>query len=539
VTTSSFSISTISFRNGPYLPTNTSGTTLQPAATSGTTTVTASSALFASTDVGRVLRIQNGATWGWARITGYTSSTVVTVSVGGAFASTSATTTWRLGVWSDTTGWPSCSTFHEDRLVFAGPTDNPQRIDGSNTGDYEGFGPSAADGTIGAANSYAINLSSNDVNAIRWLSSDEHGLLVGTSAGEWILRASNLNEALSPTNAKAVQASRFGSANVDSTAARKATIFVQASGRKVYDLTYQYTIDGLDPEDLTELSEHITRPSILDMCFQQEPFSVVWGARSDGALVGLTYNRKVDSLRAGWHRHTIGGYSDAGRTTAAKVESVCVIPSPDGTYDELWMVVQRYVNGGTKRYIEYMERVFDDSVTQANACFLDASLTYTGAPATSFTGATHLKGETVGVYADGAQLPDVTVDGSGNFTISRAASTVTIGAKYTMDGAMQRIEAGAADGTALGKTRRVHRVAFLLYRSLGLKVGRDFSNLKPLQFNAITDAMGVAPALFSGIKADSFNGDYDYDGYICWRQDQPHPSNILAVMPQMETQDRG
>jgi hypothetical protein len=36
-----------------------------------------------------------------------------------------------------------------------------------------------------------------------------------------------------------------------------------------------------------------------------------------------------------------------------------------------------------------------------------------------------------------------------------------------------------------------------------------------------------------------WDGDYDYDGYLCWRQDQPTPGTIVDVMPTQNTYDRG
>jgi hypothetical protein len=45
-----------------------------------------------------------------------------------ALDSASATANWQLGAFSDTTGHPSCVTFFEQRLVFAGTTNQPQTI---------------------------------------------------------------------------------------------------------------------------------------------------------------------------------------------------------------------------------------------------------------------------------------------------------------------------------------------------------------------------------------------------------------------------
>ena len=70
-----WTFSDIQFIDGPYLDINSSPTTLTPSAITGAITITASSNLFVSTDVGRLVRIKNGATWGWAEITAYISAT--------------------------------------------------------------------------------------------------------------------------------------------------------------------------------------------------------------------------------------------------------------------------------------------------------------------------------------------------------------------------------------------------------------------------------------------------------------------------------
>src|SRR5690606_27123074 len=124
-------------------------------------------------------------------------------------------------------------------------------------------------------------------------------------------------------------------------------------------------------------------------------------------------------------------------------------------------------------------------------------------------------------------------------TLDRPASKVHVGYAYNSDAQMLRIEAGAADGAALGKTRRVHRVGLLLHRTLGLKIGMSFDKLTELTFRRTTDAMGSPPSLFSGVLSETIEADYDFENEFCWRQDRPLPGTILAAMPQMVTQDRG
>jgi hypothetical protein len=534
-----WTVNIITFLDGPYLIANSTATTITPSATTGNITLTASAALWVSTDVGRLVRIKHSSTWGYATITGFTSSTVVNATVVNQFGAATASANWRLGVWSDTTGYPNCVTFFEDRLVWGGATVSPQRLDASNSGDYENMAPSATDGTVIASHALSFTLTSNDVQNIRWMANHDQGLMVGTVSGEWIVRASTQGEALSPTNISAKQTTFHGSADIQHITAGGNILFVQRAVRKLREVTFTYISNKFYAPDLTVLAEHITVGGVKQMAYMQEPQSIVWAVRNDGTLLALTYERDVDgNVRAAWTPHTLGGFSDAGHTLGAAVESVATIPSADGQRDDVWVVVKRYINGQTVRHVEYITQLFDNSMTQSQMFFVDAGLTYSGAPATVIGGMWHLEGETVSVLADGAVLPDKVVS-SGTVTLLVPASTVNLGYSYNSDGSMLRIEAGAADGVALGKLRRAHRVSFLFDRTLGFKFGRDFNNLNEMIFRTTGDDLGVAPPLFTGVKSEAIDMGYDYDNFICWRQSQPTAGTILAIMPQMETQDRG
>ena len=598
---------TIDLDGSTFTNTYTSGGTVHPA-------------IFASTDVGRVIRLQQGSVWGWAYIASFVHYGSVTIDIQETLTSTAAKTFWRLGVWSATTGYPASVTFHEDRLFYGGATDYPQRMDGSVIGSYDKFLPSGLDGVVAANDALSFTFNANDVNAVRWFISDEKGLLVGTAGGEWIVRPSSAAEALTPANITAKRSTKYGSANTQAVQVGKSVLFVQKAGRKVRELTYFFDADGFRATDLTLLAEHVTlsedgTSGVAQMDIQNEPQPVLWCVRNDGVLLGLTYERDVDSFRVAWHRHIVGGSSDAAGT-AAKVESVAVIPSSDGTRDELWMIVQRYVNGAIVRHIEYMSRAFDDSIEQKDAFFVDSGLTYdapltvsgitkanpgvvtatshgfsdgdkvllsdilgmtelngisvlvankgthtfeiqtvaavnidtsayttyvSGGEArkyvTAISGLTHLEGESVAILGDGAVQPNQTV-ASGAITLDTSATTVQIGYGYNSDGKMLRLNAGASDGTSIGKTQRTHRVGIMLHRSLGLKVGMAFTDLTTLVFRTGADSMTRAPALYTGILSENVEAGYSFENQLCWRQDQPLPSLVLAIMPQMVTQDR-
>lgn len=525
-------LSVIEFIDGPYLSTNTTTTTITPSATTGTVTLTASAATFVSTDVGRLVRIKHSSTWGYALITAYTSTTVVTATVKSTLGGTGAVTEWRLGVYGTANGYPSCCMFFEDRLFFAGCTAYPQRIDGSQSSLYENFAPTSTAGVVADSNAVAFSLNASDVNVIRWMQDDEKGLLIGTVGGEWMLRPSSQSQALTPTNVTAKRSTAFGSANVQAVRAGRASIYVQRAGRKVRELAYVYEVDGFRSPDMTVLSEHVSEGGLIYSDYQQEPWSIVWFVRNDGQLIGMTYERDQDVI--GWHRHILGGSFGSGD---AVVESVATIPTPDGTADETWLIVKRTIDGTTRRYIEYITPRFDADET-TDAFFVDCGLTYDSTPATTISGLDHLEGETVTILADGATHPDRTVSG-GSITLARSASVVHIGLAYESDIETLNIEAGAADGTSQGKTKRIHRVALRLYKTLGLKYGHDSSSLDVMTFRTSADAMNNPPALFTGDKSINWNGYYETAGTMYFRQDQPLPFTLLGLFPQLVTQDRG
>lgn len=617
-----WTITDIDLLDGPYFALNKTTTTLTPSATTGTITVTASAVAgindgqgFLATDVGRLIRFKNGSTWGYAKITVVNSTTSVDADVKSALGAAAATDNWRIGLYSETTGYPAAVMFHEDRLFFAGSPGAPQRIDGSKSGDYENFAPTATDGTVAADNAVGFNFNANDVNANRWLASDEKALLAGTVAGEWTTRPSQQSEALSPTNIAAKRATTEGSEDIQPIQSGKATLFIQRGGKIVREMNYYYDVDGYRSTNLTELADHITSSGIRQMAYQKIPQPLVWCVRNDGVLATLTYSRDLDNLRAGWHRHIIGGYSDSAQSDAI-VESVASLISVDQTRQEMWIVVQRKINGGIKRYIEYITKIFEDEDEQRDAFFVDSGLTFDNPKTISaatqaspvvvtanghgmsngdkflitgikgmeelngqtfiaagvtantvnltavegggnvdgtgfspyvsggelrklvstISGINHLEGESVSILADGAVQPNKTVT-NGKITLSIPAGTVTMGFGYNSDAEMLRLEAGAADGTALGKTRRTHLVGMLLHRTLGMKLGSAFTKLDTVVFRKTSDPMTRAPGLFTGIISKSVAFNYDFENHICWRQDQPLPGRILAVMPQLVEYD--
>lgn len=550
----SWAFSAITFLDGPYLAINNTTTTLTASATSGAAvTVTASSITginggtgFQTTDVGRLIRLKHSTTWGWAIITARASTTSITVNVQSNFGATTATTIWRLGEWSDTTLYPAYVFLFEDRLGWAASPVEPTTLNLSKTGDYENMAPTDASSVVAADNSLQIRINAKEQDPIRWVYDDEKGLIIGTKGGEYIVRASTTGEAMSAINfPSARRSTKYGSANVEPVEVGKSILFVQTAKRKVRQLAYVYEVDGFRASDLTVLAEHMTKGNVAQMVYQQEPFSIVWVRLEDGSLRGMTYDREQDVV--GWHRHPIGGWYDSGKTIPAKVESIVSIPSPSGDQDDLWMIVARYVNGAVRRYVEYLSAFNADYDKVSDCYFVDGGKTIDlGAPGTSVTGLNHLEGQEVQLLVDGTPQPSKTVSG-GAITLDNAGQVVHVGLGYKSQIKILRQEAGSANGTAQGKTKRTHKLSARFHQTVGVKVGNGFdgdllsngytAEMTIVDFGPNIANMNNAVPLFSGDKALDLADDYSTEGYLCFEQDQPLPCTMLAIMPQLTTQD--
>jgi hypothetical protein len=276
-----WTLTDVVFTKGPFQDPNTTTTTLTPASASvgSGVNITASSVTginsgsgFLSTDVGRQIYFNDG----YATITAISSTTVVVVDITIAFTNTSAITAWQLGSFSDTTGHPSCVSFFEQRLVFAGTTNQPQTIFFSKSGDYENMDANIG-GTVADDDAIIYTIASNQVNAIRFMTATRT-LILGTAGGEFTVSGGGTDSAVTPTNILIKKQSNHGAANVDAIAVGNATLFLQRAKRKVRELAYNFDVDGYIAPDMTILAEHITESGLTQMSYQQEPNQIIWGS---------------------------------------------------------------------------------------------------------------------------------------------------------------------------------------------------------------------------------------------------------------------
>jgi len=310
--------------------------------------------------------------YGIVKVTAFTSATAVTATVTRTIGSTSATKLWSEGAWSDERGYPSCGTFHEERLMVGGTTFEPHRIDGSMTDSWENFRVGTLDD-----HSLAYSIAANEMNAIRWLMSKEV-LLLGTAGAEWKLGSFDVDESLTPGNPiKPRIQTTYGSKDIQAIMLANVVLFVQAEGRVVRGAQYVFEkgeSGGYDAPDYTTLAEHITESGIVSMAYQQQPEPILWCVLNNGKAIGMTFEPGQNVW--GWFSMVTDGL----------FEDVAVIPGV--SEDEVWWIVKRTLPDGTvHRYIEYMKpRNWGDD--QKDCFFVDSGLTFDGGDAVTITGIT-------------------------------------------------------------------------------------------------------------------------------------------------------
>lgn len=419
--------------------------------------------------------------------------------------------------------YPSCVSFFEQRLVFAGSDNNPQSLWFSKSGSYENF-------TIGTNDSDAMvyTIASNKVNAIRYMSA-QRSLIVGTVGGEFVVSGSGTTLPITPTNVQIQKQSSYGAANVDAVQIENVTMFLQRAKRKIRELTYNLNIDQYEAQDMTLLAEHISENGIVEMAYQQEPDSVLWCVRGDGTLLGLTYARTEQVV--GWHRHVLGGVFGSGQSV---VESVASIPT-DADEDELYIIVKRTVNSVTRRYIEYLN-LFDYGSDQTDGFFVDSGLTYSGSAVSSLSGLDHLEGQSVTILTNGATHPNKTVS-SGAIALDRSSTKIHVGLPYTSLLQTMRIESKSNEGTFQSKTKRINEVTLRLHETVGVEVGASLTDMERIPFRSSAAAMDTAVPLFTGDKQVEFRDDFNTDGYVYVRQTQPLPLTLLSIYPVLTVND--
>lgn len=304
------------------------------------------------------LTAKNQKNIGIVKVTGYTSSTVVSVTVVQAVLSNNSsddavtTSMWAEGAWSEERGFPRAVTFFDDRLWWAGTISNPQTMWGSRSSIYHDHTKG-----VNADDAIEININDSDVSGIEWIMAGK-ALLVGTSNKEYLVSASNIDNPITPSDAKAKPQSSFGSGHLQPVSLNDGVFYSQRQGRTMRIMRLNEYGDQMKSDNANILSSHIFELEPTTMDTQRTPDPVVWVTRSDGTLCLFTYE-PVEEVAA-WSRLVTGSTLDS---PVDKYTSVAVVSGD--IEDSIWVSVQRVINDATVYYIEKFATRYIDQPDQA------------------------------------------------------------------------------------------------------------------------------------------------------------------------------
>lgn len=470
---------------------------------------------------------------GWVKINGVSGTPTVTNGISYYPTATAtiqstlgnvgvSTQTWYEGAFSAVQGYPNAVSLHESRVIFGGTNLSPTSIWGSHVNDFQNFLQGALD-----SDSFLFNLASTTGGRVQWMVSKQ-SLLIGTAQDEWLLSASSAPAAITPSNVIAQKQSHYGSANLPAMIINDTILYVQRQARKIREFIYTWQSQTWVSSDLTALAEQATRNYIVESAYQRVPDAIYWFVRGDGQLVSMTYEREQQVT--GFSRHTTQGV----------FESVATI-NGNNNEDEVWVAVNRTINGSTVRYIERLatgQRNALDNADKSSWWYVDAGLKQTfGSPTKTITGLSHLNGMTVQVWADSA-VGNValnpatgtayTVSG-GSITLQQAASNVLVGLSYTSTICPERIAVDLQDGNSQGRKQNISKSNVKVYNSLAGEVSADAITWVPLMTRHTSDVMDSSPPAYNGWQRTYVTSNYDdvADFYI--RQTLPVPLSVCAV----------
>lgn len=283
-------------------------------------------------------------TWGVAQLLsispgdGYTSPPAVTFSSGGAAATANLATS--------SAGNPGVPGFLQERLVLGAQQQSPMSFNMSQPGSFYNnniSSPSEPDDAITGT------IFSGELNDIRSFTPVPTGLLVLSGHFAWIINGGGGLSAynpITPSNAVANTQAFTGANDLPPLKINQDILYGTNKGNYVRDLNYNIYANVFSGTDISVISSQLFFDHYLTQwAWAEEPFKTVWAIREDGVMLSLAYVKDQETI--GWARHDTNG----------QFKSVCSVIEVDedgNTVDAVYVVAQRFINGGSVQYIERM-----------------------------------------------------------------------------------------------------------------------------------------------------------------------------------------
>lgn len=519
--------------NIPYTPllSNTSQTLAVASASVGVQAATWASPNTSQFPDGTLVRVDGSGTTGF----GIIQDSGANINILRAFPSTSPSS-FQVSMWNTTYGWPETNLFFQQRLLYGGNLNFPDTLWGSQQGDYILIMSvrTLDDPNLNVVSNdrpFQFTIAQNKVSKIQSLQADAD-LFMFTQSDEWLAVGTDGQTSLGPLNISFNKQTSYGSEPVRAESSDGAMQFVPRGGQGLREVVYVFQENHRLAESLSDYSEHMIRygleahaeyvpAKIVQIAYQALDHNITWCLDANGYLFALTRDRARGVMA--WHRHELGGVSNTDEIPT--VISICCAPSPNGDSDELWMVVQRTVNGSEVYYIEKMGKPYRfDSMVNSSTDIQDkivladcAVLQRLGSPGNVFNNFGHLKLQMVDCLADGNYLGQIQVDSSGNVTLPGPTTYTELIAGLPFESIIQTMPEilGSVMGTADSTIKRIDRFIGRFERTVAASVGPvDDATMQAIAFRDQSVPNGTPTPMFTGTQTIMYGGDYSNDASI-------------------------
>lgn len=532
---------------------------------------------------------------GFVKITAVESGTKATATVIETLSDTTATKRWGEGAWSDYRGYPSVIALYDGRLYYARTPHQPRNIYGSKPYAYETFTPSVDNADDGAINIELATNANGDGSDIKWMIGGSY-LLCGTFGGEFIIRGTgdggitptNISarqrtnwggERIQPIlagtfvhfvqrNARKLRQFQYDY-YYDSYKSVDVSIFSEhffESGIK--QLAYVKNADSMllllnndgDVVVLTlEQDQAIQAYSLLDFDGTVESIETIPSYNGNHDEIWLVIKRTINNQEVRYIERIQSlitpdiqedcFYVHSGlQFNAYKLTENNTLYLSDVTGNITATATNSIFEANDLnkriRFVDSKANVLGQAVITAVTDSKNISLkvikdftktTLTGGlwgvSSDSITGLNHLENKTVQIFADGAVQTEKIVK-NGSVLLELDAWKATIGLGYKSYFTTMPLEAGSQNGTAVGKKKRIHELSIRLWKSSGVRVGKDLDNLQEIKFRDPNSILGEPLELFTGLISNiKYNQGWGTIANITVEQSKPLPMNVLSIAP--------
>lgn len=453
-----------------------------------------------------------GSITGIVRVTGYNSETSVDAIVLDHLGGTDATEVWAEGSWSDVQGWTDAPSIWEGRLWWSGEGQNYASVSDA----FHSFDPDF-EGDAGPINR---RIGEGAVDRTNWMMPLQR-LIVGTDGGEHSVRSTSFDEPVTPSNYNTKAPSSRGSAQVPAVTSDGRGYFVSRSERAVYELEYDPGKYAFQALNTTLLVPEIGDSHFVRLGVQQEPDTRIHAIRADGTAAILIRD-EAENVMCWVELETNGG----------EIQDVCVLAGADE--DKVYYRVKRVIDGNT---VYYHEKIAKEENCRGGTLNRQADSFVIGSG--TIDGLSHLEGETIVAWGDGADMGTFTVTGGAAVPAATAVSWVA-GLPYTADYQSSKLAGETGLGLSLTQVTRINKIGLILADTHkdGLQYGPDFDNLDDLP-NVEDGADVEADKVWEAYDEDmiEFPGDWSTDNRLCLRATAPRPCTVLAAVLNVDRQD--